>query len=330
MDQAARTLVVGEIVRDPYGGRYIIEVLLGKQQSEAVYVARDRYSRRHRYFLREFSGLDERQRTRLIREGEPFRQSNRRSWPRVYGVFEDTAHRGRVYLLIDYIPGLSLADIRGVQPLLDASHRIPQLPSTEPGLQIMTPIPSPARRSIAGFKNREKLLFLVLALLIGAVIGVSLFAFFIKPSRPTAAPRAALASNLTTAVPRIIPSPAHIRSSPAYPTLAATYAGTVLDLLTNEKTPMYLTAVQQNQGRLSGVFQGLGLAGPITGTVTTSGYVHFKLNAISNATTLVFDGYIKLGGDIAGSFAAQNQREENTGESGIWNVAAVPTTSTPS
>jgi hypothetical protein len=339
MDQAAITLVAGEIVRDPYGGRYVIEALLGTEQSEAVYVVRDQYSRRNRYILREFTGLDQRERARLMRDGEPLRQASRSSWPRVYGVFEDAAHRGRVYLLMDYIPGLSLADICKVQPLpaLAIGHRLRlhlrQLPATEPGLDAMTPIPSPvpqpARRPLAGvgMKKREKLLFLVLALLIGAIIGVSLFTFLIKPSHPSAASsRTILASGHTTATPRMIPSPSptYIRSSSIYPTLAAAYAGTVFDLLSNEKTPMYLTAIQQNQGSFSTVFQGLGLAGPITGTVTPSGYVQFKLNIISNEITLVFDGNIKIGGDIAGSFAALNQHGESTGESGVWNVAAVP------
>jgi len=100
------------------------------------------------------------------------------------------------------------------------------------------------------------------------------------------------------------------------------YAGTVVDVLNNEKTAMYLSGVQQNQGRLSGQFQGLGLAGTFTGTVTRSGHLQFMVNVKSNQEMLVFDGDIKVGGDIAGSFVVQNQQGDKTGESGVWNIAA--------
>jgi len=72
--------------------------------------------------------------------------------------------------------------------------------------------------------------------------------------------------------------PTAIHKSSIYPDLATSYAGIVLDLLNNERTAMYLTPVQQSQNKLSGFFQGLGLAGPFTGTVTSSGHVQFAVD----------------------------------------------------
>ncbi|HEV2581119.1 MAG TPA: hypothetical protein VGT44_09720, partial [Ktedonobacteraceae bacterium] len=264
---------------------------------------------------REFIASDERERARLIREGKPLQQQ--RTWPRAYSVFED-AERGRIYLLMDYIPGLSLDNLRRTLPSPATSQFTPRPPSAGSRIEAMTPIPLPVRRRVAGTKKREKILFFALALLIGAVFSVSLFMFFIKsPLTHTATPRA-------TSTPRAIPASTLIHRTSFYLVLATAYAGTVVDLLNDEKTAMYLMGLQQNQGRLSGLFQGLGLAGPIAGTVTSSGHVRFKLSVISNDITLVFDGDIKIGGDIAGSFVALNQLGNNTGESGIWNIAAIP------
>ena len=118
--------------------------------------------------------------------------------------------------------------------------------------------------------------------------------------------------------------PTLIPRASIYPPLAASYTGTIFDLMTRQKTSLLLTALQQNQEGIHGFFQGLGLVGPFTGTVTPTGQVRFTVTIYTGAATLVFDGIIKIGGDMAGSFAAVDQHGQRTGESGLWNVSASP------
>ena len=109
-----------------------------------------------------------------------------------------------------------------------------------------------------------------------------------------------------------------------YPGIAASYAGTVFDLMTSEKTSMFLKHVQQNGGSISGTFQGLGLVGSFKGTVTPTGQVQFTVTVQTGKSTLSFVGDIKIGGDIVGSFVVLDQHGQRTGESGLWNVATSP------
>src|SRR6266480_2275094 len=107
-----------------------------------------------------------------------------------------------------------------------------------------------------------------------------------------------------------------------YPILGASYSGTVVDLLAKEKTTMVLTRIQQNQGSIQGYFQGLGFVGPFKGSITPSGHLQFKVAVRAGQSTLWFDGDIKVGGDIVGSFEVLLGQGQPTGESGLWNVAA--------
>ena len=109
-----------------------------------------------------------------------------------------------------------------------------------------------------------------------------------------------------------------------YPAIAASYAGTVVDLLAQEKTSMVLTHIQQSQGSFRGYFQGLGFVGPFKGSVTPSGHVQFVVAVRSGESTISFEGDIKVGGDIVGSFEVLLGEGQPTGESGLWNVASGP------
>lgn len=82
---------------------------------------------------------------------------------------------------------------------------------------------------------------------------------------------------------------------------------------------MYLTQVRQDQDRISGDFQGLGLVGPLTGTVTSSGIIHLTVRI--NAGVLILDGNIKVGGDLSGSFKIVDQQGQSIGEYGIWSAS---------
>lgn len=117
-------------------------------------------------------------------------------------------------------------------------------------------------------------------------------------------------------------SPTQIPGASIYPSLASSYTGTVADLMTQEKTPLRLTNIQQNQESIQGFCRGLGLTGSFTGTVTPSGQVRFIVTLYGGAESLLFEGTIKVGGDVVGTFTVLNQQGHKTGESGLWNVAA--------
>jgi serine/threonine protein kinase len=147
--------------------------------------------------------------------------------------------------------------------------------------------------------------------------GVSILAF---ASRSTGTPPA-----FHTATPARTPSiPASTVTVGAYPQLATSYAGTISDLLSGQKTALFLTGIQQNQGSIQGSFRGLGLVDSFKGTVSAAGEVHFTVLAYGGNETLTFEGTIKIGGDIVGTFDVLDQNGYKTGESGLWNVGPQP------
>jgi eukaryotic-like serine/threonine-protein kinase len=114
--QQGQILLPGGItVRDPSGDRYIIESLLGKGRSGAVYLVRDRHMKQNMFALKEVIDPNERDREHFIFEGEILKRLNHRALPHVYRVFEHDKLK-RVYLLMDYIKGKNLETLRKEQP----------------------------------------------------------------------------------------------------------------------------------------------------------------------------------------------------------------------
>ncbi len=166
-------------------------------------------------------------------------------------------------------------------------------------------------------KRRGILLPVLLALFISVVGAVSFLGVALKYGGPPPAS--------STAAPAKTPSiPASTVTVSPFPQLATSYAGTVLDLLSGQKTPMYLTNVKQSGGNIQGSFQGLGLVGPFKGTVSAAGSVHFTVSVYGGTETLSFEGTIKIGGDIVGTMDALDPNGNQTGESGVWNVGPHP------
>ena len=133
-------------------------------------------------------------------------------------------------------------------------------------------------------------------------------------SRGTSSPPAS-----HTATPTRIPSiPASTVTVGGIPQLSTSYAGTIQDLLSGQKTALFLTNIKQSGGNITGTFQGLGLVGPFKGTVSAGGKVHFTVSVYGGTEILSFDGTIKIGGDIAGTFDALDPNGNKTGESGDW------------
>ncbi len=186
-----------------------------------------------------------------------------------------------------------------------------------------TPTPTWHQDAQPPESRRRAFFFIVLAAILTLVIATFLVSFALLHNKtssfspgvtPTLAP--------TTAFTTTTPSSNVSTAVSAFPDIGPSYAGTVLDLMNHEKTSLYLTHIHQNKGNITGYFQGLGMAGPFTGTVTHSGHLQFTVVIQSGSSFLSFDGDIKIGGDITGVFKALNQQRQFTGESGPWNASS--------
>jgi len=105
----------GVTVRDTNGDRYVIEGLLGKGEAGAVYLVSDRRARQNVLALKEVINPNQRDRERFAFEAEILRRVNHRALPRVYRVFEREKLK-RVYMLMEYVKGRNLEDLRVEQP----------------------------------------------------------------------------------------------------------------------------------------------------------------------------------------------------------------------
>nr|BBH92467.1 hypothetical protein KTA_06660 [Thermogemmatispora argillosa] len=198
-----------------------------------------------------------------------------------------------------------------------------------PALEVMAASTElfPERKALEG-RQRQPLrrrlvlsslvLALVLTLVAGAfVIGLSgsLRSLF---ARSSSSPLSAVQAQATASAPAQVPLAGEAYP---YPALFADYVGTAQDLLTNTRTPLVLSRVQQHQERFSGFFSGLGQSGPFTGTLDRQGSIHFTVPIYGGKATLVFEGMIKVGSQMAGSFEVHDENNHFTGESGLWSLS---------
>lgn len=217
------------------------------------------------------------------------------------------------YISDTFVPRTEMAMFKTPQPLATAGQQLTT------GAQRSSPVTSYGHTSPV-MKRRISLSFSMIALALMLVLllgtGASLLLAAIKPDRvnhPTAQTPLIATTRLITPTPT---APSII-----YPTIANSYAGEVADRLAQVTTPLFLRNIQQNQASFHGLFSGLGLAGPFTGSVTPSGHLQFSVNVQSGNSTLAFTGDIKVGGDWTGSYKVLDKRGQWTGESGLWNAA---------
>jgi serine/threonine protein kinase len=111
MQEMRATLPVGSIV----GNRYRIEALLGKGGFGAVYRVRDLRVRQNVFALKEVIDLDQRRLRHFALEAEFLKRADHPSLPRIYRVFDDPAQH-RAYMLMDYIEGMNLEQLRRKRP----------------------------------------------------------------------------------------------------------------------------------------------------------------------------------------------------------------------
>lgn len=95
--------------------RYIIEELLGQGGFGAVYRVRDRRVKGNIFALKEVVNPNRGQQENFLFEGEILRRLDHPALPRVYRVFEDSKNN-RVYMLMDYVEGPNLEQLRLQQP----------------------------------------------------------------------------------------------------------------------------------------------------------------------------------------------------------------------
>jgi len=184
---------------------------------------------------------------------------------------------------------------------LQDTHR--PTPSTEEKQQ-ETHHRKPNRKRIAVFSLASITLF-ILCLLFLFTHSALLEPF----TQHTSSPKSAVTATLLRASPgaRII----------LYPPITSTYAGTISDIAVAHKTTkLYLSQIRQNQANIAGNFQGLGLIGSFTGKVSSVGNIRLIIKY--GLGTLIFEGVIKVGGDMEGSFYTMDQYEHNISEYGLW------------
>lgn len=105
------TLPIGVTVRDPDGGHYVIEAVLSKEPTGAVYVVKQKFGPQMQFSLKEIITPTERERKHFLFEGQLLKQLDHPALPRVYRSFEHDSLK-RVYLLMDYIRGQNLEELR--------------------------------------------------------------------------------------------------------------------------------------------------------------------------------------------------------------------------
>src|ERR1700730_5875680 len=131
MSQELITLPVGATVQDSTGDRYRIKGLLGRGGFGAGYLVNDRHTLEHEFALKELIEPSGHDLERLFFECEILKRLDHPALPRVYHVFEYERLK-RVYLLMEYIKGKNLEDLREEQP----DQRFP----LQLALAIMNPI----------------------------------------------------------------------------------------------------------------------------------------------------------------------------------------------
>lgn len=211
-----------------------------------------------------------------------------------------------------------------VQSSQSVALKIPQpLNVTERELPPVTTDGLAGRQPTSRFQRHGPWLPLVFALLIIiGVLGISLLFSLFWQGNTDARLKAGSYATGSATTPSVTHTPTSISISSSYPTLASSYSGTIGALIANKKTAMFLTSVQQHQQNIQGTFKGLGLVGPFKGTVSFSEHLQFTVIIYGGNSTLAFQGDIKIGGDMAGSYQVLDQRGQPTGEAGLWNVSS--------
>lgn len=110
MQEVQNILATGVIIQD----RYRVENMLGRGGFSNVYLVRDEQTDAL-FALKELIAQEKKERERFTLEGELLTRLEHPSLPRIHRVFEDQ-HYNRAYILMDYVEGPNLEELRKQQP----------------------------------------------------------------------------------------------------------------------------------------------------------------------------------------------------------------------
>jgi hypothetical protein len=175
------------------------------------------------------------------------------------------------------------------------------------------------------YPRKRSLIPVLVALLLIVGTGASFWGFTTIGRNYVATPATATLQHPTvspTGHPSVTTTPTFTTSP--YPPLAASYAGTIVDLQANVPSRMTLSNMQQNDGHISGSIDALHLRGTFSGLLDTSKHlIYFIETASSGHAPLSFTGTVKADGELGGSFCAIDQSGQciPDGIFGLWSVA---------
>src|SRR5215469_15685050 len=115
MEEEPFLLPVGSIIREPVGGTYVVEALLGKGGFGAVYLVREQHGKQRVFALKEETTPNRYRRASFSAEADILRRLQHPALPQVYRVFED-GQQQRGYMLMEYIEGQNLDVLWREQP----------------------------------------------------------------------------------------------------------------------------------------------------------------------------------------------------------------------
>lgn len=110
MQDVQNILARGDMIQD----RYLVENMLGRGGFSNVYLVRDQQTDAL-FALKELIAQEKKERERFTLEGELLMRLEHPSLPRIQRVFEDQ-HFDRAYILMDYVEGPNLEELRKQQP----------------------------------------------------------------------------------------------------------------------------------------------------------------------------------------------------------------------
>ncbi len=185
-------------------------------------------------------------------------------------------------------------------------------------------------------KGMPKIVTIVLSILIILAIGgIGLYTYFV--SSPSQGQHHSISPGASASPKAATPSqnafcPQHASMAKLNPgdfaPMAVCYAGTIAQpnfantAGPSQGSPMFLWAIHQTNGTISGMFLGLQSQTSFQGTISEDGSkVHFSLFLSASQTYFVFDGIDYLG-RMTGNYVVENTSHQQTGENGVFNVQA--------
>ncbi len=221
------------------------------------------------------------------------------------------------------------------QLALNAPASKSSLPFTVSASDARKPLPVRALHRSSSLFTRYPLIATVLTLLVLLLIAAGTGGFFLSRNQSASHPASSSIHSTPSIqkpvflsvpncpLPPFVPtspvSPQYIQVSPAY---AGTISNNVAQASTNnQNTPLCFTDVRQDGQSVSGKFSGLGFIGTFKGAVTQE---HIKFNVpIGSDRTYAFEGGIRSGGDMGGSYQVLDSTGQSLGEGGLWEVIPV-------